>query len=197
MIRTLTLMLALATLVTGTLAQADTYRWTDDQGNVHYSDQVPAHAADRDRDVINQRGMITRSIQGAQSTEQQVSNVAGRDERQARRDRMIRESYVSEQDIINARDQRLEGLESIINMARDRVHTLQERLDGLEETREQQEAAGRNISHNLREQIRVTRDGLDDNLRFIEEREQELMETREGYQADLERFRELREEGKI
>jgi len=191
------LALALAALFTATAIQADSYRWVDDEGNVHYSDRVPAEAADRDRDVINQRGMITRRIEGSQSAQQQVSDVASNNERQARRDRMIRESYVSEQDIINARDQRLEGLESIINLARDRVHVLQDRLDELEQRRDEQESAGRTISHNLREQIRVTRDGLEDNLRFIEEREQELMETREGYQADLERFRELSEKGKI
>lgn len=191
------LVLALTALVITTGVQAESYRWVDDEGTVHYSDRVPADAADRDRDVINHRGMVTRTIQGTQSAEQQVANISGRDERQARRDRMIRESYVSEQDIINSRDQRLEGIQSIIDLARDRVHTLQDRLDDLEATRQRQEDAGRTISHNLREQLRVTRDGLEDNLRFIEDREQELMETREGYQADLERFRELREEGKI
>lgn len=189
--------LTLAALLATGLAGAESYRWEDDQGNVHYSDRVPADAADRDRDVINERGMITRRIEGSQSAQQQASNIARAEERQAQRDRMIRESYVSEQDIINARDQRLAGIQSIIDLARERVNVLQERLDELEETREQQESTGRTISHNLREQIRVTREGLEDNLRFIEERERELMETREGYQADLERFRELKEAGQL
>ena len=197
MTRIFTLALTLTALLIAPAIQADAYRWVDDEGNVHFSDRVPADAADRDRDIINQRGMVTGRIEGSRSAQQQAADIVGRDERRARRDRMIRESYVSEEDIISARDQRLEGLQSIIDLARDRVHVLQDRLNDLEQTREQQEAAGRTISHNLREQIRVTRDGLEDNLRFIDEREQELMETREGYQADLERFRELREEGKI
>ena len=201
-----------ATLAAGSLlacslsASADLYRWTDDDGTVHYGDRVPPEHSKRDREVVSPHGITLRRIEGVKSAEQRAEEEALAEqrareqsarERRARRDRIIRDSYTSEQDIIDARDTRLQAIQGLLDIANERVTVLAHRLEELEQRRDERLANDQEISENLEAQIEVTREGLITNRDFIEAREEELEETRQGYERDLERFRELREKGRI
>src|SRR5438270_8250203 len=47
-----------------------TYKWTDDQGIVHYGDSVPPQYAQKERSVLNARGVEMRKLQAQKSAEQ-------------------------------------------------------------------------------------------------------------------------------
>src|SRR5215469_2428889 len=55
-----------------------TYRWVDDQGIVHYGDQIPPQYAGKDREVINPEGVPVKNIDGQRSADQLASEARNR-----------------------------------------------------------------------------------------------------------------------
>lgn len=51
---------------------AELYRWVDDEGNIHYSDQIPPAAANRPRAELNTLGQATRELNISRSREQLI-----------------------------------------------------------------------------------------------------------------------------
>src|ERR1700712_1020553 len=47
-----------------------TYKWTDDQGVVHYGDSVPPQYAQKERAVLNSRGVEMRKLDAQKTPEQ-------------------------------------------------------------------------------------------------------------------------------
>ena len=51
---------------------AVTYKWTDEQGVVHYGDSVPPQYSQQERAVLNSRGIEVRKLD-AQMTPEQIA----------------------------------------------------------------------------------------------------------------------------
>ena len=65
--------LLLILLSTSTVvASAELYRWVDEDGNVHYSDQVPPTEAERPRVELNAYGQAVREVNTVKTREQQL-----------------------------------------------------------------------------------------------------------------------------
>jgi len=47
-----------------------TYRWTDEQGLVHYGDRIPPQYAQKERTILNSRGVEVRKLDAQKSPEQ-------------------------------------------------------------------------------------------------------------------------------
>jgi len=89
---------------------ADTYRWKDKDGKVHYGTVVPSEYAEQPYDILNSAGMViehvedtsvpmdVRAAQKNQKREPLISN----EERQRQSDRLLVIQYRSEEDISRA-----------------------------------------------------------------------------------------------
>src|SRR3569833_856306 len=55
-----------------------TYKWTDDQGIVHYGDSVPPQYAQKERAVLNSRGVEMRKLDAQKSPEQLAADERAR-----------------------------------------------------------------------------------------------------------------------
>lgn len=199
---------ALLLLLAGTAvtAQPTLYRWVDDDGVVHYGDRVPPEYAHQSRHRLNQQGVEVGFEEGALSDEQrseQARTAAEAEEQRraraevARRDRMLLDTYLSVQDIENLRDQRLELLESQIQVTEIYLDNLRQRLARLHKEASRfhpysDNEDARPIPDNLAQEISQT-------LRSISAYEATLARTREEQEAlrtsfarDITRFRELK-----
>ncbi len=95
-----------------TLVQADTYRWKDKEGKVHYGAAVPAEYADQPYDVLNNQGIVIDHIEDTSIPIEVIAEkkILGRqplisdEERQLQTDRLLVVQYRSEEDIIAAMD---------------------------------------------------------------------------------------------
>lgn len=123
------------------LAQQKLYRWVDDEGVVHYGDTVPAQFADRDRTLLNEQGVTVGFEQGEITPEERAEMerrqaLAEKErldrENAARRDRVLRDTYITVADIEDLRDRRLELIESQIRVTEFYLNNLRRRLDTLE-----------------------------------------------------------------
>lgn len=191
----------LALLIAATSATADTYRWKDKDGNIHYGESVPAEYADQPYDVINKAGLViehvedpTMSVELRKQEEQKAKERApliSEDERERQYNRLLVIQYRSEEAIIEARDNELAQL------TYDRTIIEQARVSTINAIRQQiREAADRQRA-NLpipEEQLKAIDNlyaRLDESARSGEAMDRREAQIRERFDKDLERYRQL------
>ncbi len=52
--------------------QAKMYKWIDDNGQIHYSDTVPAQYLVKEHKEMNQQGLSVRNVDAAETDEERV-----------------------------------------------------------------------------------------------------------------------------
>ncbi len=204
MMRQLLILTAVA-LATATFA-ADAqqrYRWVDDNGSIRISDRIPPSAADKRIEVLNSRGMVVRVMEPKRelTAEEQAALEAERvaaeeakaaQEAQARRDRMLLDTYTSVDDLVRSRDTRVSSLQAQIVVSRDALEAHRAHLVELEENAAGHQSAGRDVPPGLVKKIEETREQFESTKRFVEMREQEQADIRAQFEADIARFQALR-----
>jgi hypothetical protein len=124
---------ALLAFAAGGAAHAATYKWTDEDGKVHYSDKAPPEAP-KGAAVLDKQGRQVKKIDAplapeevkakADEEERQKAAAKARDD-QARKDRALMQSYTSENEIDLARNRAVSTLESQITSAQSFSESLQ------------------------------------------------------------------------
>jgi hypothetical protein len=132
------IVLALILIAAGAPADAQEagrklFKWTDDQGQVHYGDHVPDEYANQERHIYNKQGVEIGKIEAQKSPEQaaieeQKSNAI---EERRRRDHNLVATFGSVEEIERLRDQRLGLLADQIKVATQFLEILHSRLDKL------------------------------------------------------------------
>lgn len=191
--------------ITQALAQQELYRWVDEDGLVHYGDHVPPAYADQDREVLNANGVTVRHLDGAASDEElaeraRLAALAEAEENaareQARHDKMLVDTYLSVDDIVRLRDQRLDLIEAQINVTEQYLSNLNRTLLQFEESARRfsprnPDPDARPMPENLTLSLAQTTDSIalyEDNLRRSRARQENLSAT---FAEDIERYRQL------
>jgi hypothetical protein len=112
-------------------AEADLYRWTSPNGEVHYGDNMPSSQAEHGYDLINpatgevlkhfDRAKTPQEIAAEAAQEQARRAAIKAQEDQARRDRVLLELYGSLDDLERARKQRIAELDALIQQTKDSI----------------------------------------------------------------------------
>lgn len=197
----LTLAAALLATAAFTADAQQQYRWIDADGVVRIADRIPPDAAHKRIEVLNARGMVVRVIEPQKSGEElaeelrerelEAQAVAARQE-QARRDRVLLDSYTTVGDLVRSRDGHLATLDGRINMSREALANLEGTIADLEQRIASFEAREQAPPEALVTQLEDARANRDSTARFIEAREQEQADIRARFEADIARFQELR-----
>jgi hypothetical protein len=199
----LVILAGLGALLLSVTAQAQMYRWTDDQGRVHYSDSPPPAAARQERRVLDDRGITVRTLERARTPEeieaerleQERLDQARRErEEQERRDRVLLQSFGSERELINARDDRVALLDGTLTITREKIRGLREQLARLEEREQRLQSQGREVPVAIVDDKASLDRQIDVQTRYLEDRQAERERLVEQFDADLARLRELRAE---
>ena len=111
---------------------------------------------------------------------------------QAARDRILLDTFATEEDLKLARDGKLRAIESRIVHAEKRVTKLQATLDRLELEAARLELSGKPVTEKVRRDISAVQRQIEDNRGFIERRRQEKKQVQAKFDTDLARYQELR-----
>lgn len=203
--RKLVVYASLTALCLCTVAQAQMYRWTDEEGRVHYSDSPPPEAARQERRVLDERGMTVRTLERAK-TREEIDEQRRREEEESRRraereeqehrDRVLLQSFGSERELMTARDDRVALVDSSVSITDEKIRTLEEQAENLERRRRSIEERGREPPADLIEDIGSLRRQIQVQERYREERLEERRRIIEQFDADLQRLRELKAAGR-
>jgi hypothetical protein len=181
-------------------AHAALYKWTDANGHVHYSDQLPADALDRERFELNRQGLTVRKTEPVRRVAQQApksedEQQRGREaerERQlaARRDRAILESYSNEGEIDLAKGRAVATIEGQVQSAQAFIAQMAKRRSELEGKKATY--APRPVPGSIEREIESIDAETDRQNEFIVARMKEAATVAARYESDKQRFRELR-----
>jgi hypothetical protein len=193
-IRTGILQLITLTLLVSQSAHAGggkIHKWVDEKGVTHYGDKMPAQDVHRDNSVLNNQGVIIKR--------NQLTNIKDNDPdenllEQQRRDRALRASYTTEQEIDLARDRSLQmdevsiqALEQRKVSAAKRLETNQKNIDGFNKR-------GKPLPEDLSKDasdIKAEMARIDDQIAL---RKSSMDATRKRFNEDKQRFIEIKAE---
>jgi hypothetical protein len=178
------------------------YKWTDAEGNVHFSDSIPAQYAERPKEVLNDQGVAVESLEG-KKTEEQLTREAEQEkirvakELQRRADMMLLNTYLSIEEIMMHRDRRVELFQAQRKVTELYLKNLERRhLELRDEASRYQPYAddpqAPMITEDLAADIRQTRDTIARHERNLEQYEAEENRIIQDFKGDIERFKILK-----
>lgn len=182
---------------------AKLYRWVDEDGKVHYSDQIPPEHARQARDELNEQGIAVDSVESAPSPEQVEAARARAQaeaekrkeaEEQRRHDRLLLNSYASVPDIERARQQEIDAIQSTVDMTRATQESQRRQLARLVHRAAEMERSGNRADQDLIADMEEVRDKIQERNAFIESKREEQATIFAEYEQDIARYRELTEE---
>lgn len=176
---------------------AATYKWTDEDGKVHYSDKAPPEAP-KGATVLDKQARPVKKIEAPLTPEQQKAK-ADEEERQkaiakarddqARKDRALMASYTSENEIDLARNRAVSTLEGQIKSALTFTETLTKQQKALAAKKEGY--AGKPLPIELeRESASVDAEISRQNI-LIRQKQEELDMVAAKYDTIKQRWREI------
>jgi len=178
------------------------YRWTDADGNTHYSDKIPGDAIDRSHSTINQQGITTDTVEPARSDEEYARELEMKRlrieqqkelERQQAKDRVLLKTFRTEDDIIHSRNGKLATYDAQIRIVYDNIERLKQRLENQQQRAAIIERKGRQLDNKTLQGMINTRQEIKGNYESILRQEHDKERIEKKYAADLARFRKLQE----
>ena len=175
-----------------------TYRWVDEQGVVHYGDQIPPQYAGKDREVLNGQGVPVGHLAGQKSPDQLA--VEARDHaalmRQKQHDAFLVTTYTSVKDIESLRDARLEQLRTQGAAAQQYIESLRARLGTLQARAlacrpYNSRADARRMPDDVAENLVRTLDEMRTQSTALANHGEEEAKLRAQFEADIVRYKEL------
>jgi Domain of unknown function (DUF4124) len=176
---------------------AGMYKWTDDKGVVHYSDQMPPEAVNKGTLVMDKQGRPVKKIEAAPTPEQQKAKelederqkaVARQRDEQTRKDMALLQSYTSEDEIEFARSRAISAVTIQIKSAETYTADLIRRQQELEK----QKVGGKPLSAALENELAGLNDELGRQGRLLALKKDELATISARYDVDKRRWQEIK-----
>lgn len=175
--------------------------WTNSDGVRECGDKVPPEASQKKREELNKQGLVVEEHERAK-TQEELEKEKEMAAKQAEEERKIEErekmdeillsTFTSVDEIEVARDDKLEAIESSIDLANTRNEKMQKDMDGLLEKAAAAETSGEEPSKHLLEDIATLERQINNNNKFIKDKRTEQEEIKDAYAVDIERFKNLK-----
>jgi hypothetical protein len=187
-----------ASVFAGTASAAGTYKWTDEQGVVHYSDKAPPETPAKGATMLDKQGRQVKKIDPPLTVEQ-VKTKADEEERQrglaktkddqARKDRALMQSYTSENEIDIARSRAISTLESQIKSAEAFSADLTRRQKNV--AKQKAGYGGKPIPIEIEREATAIANELSRQAILIRQKQEELTQVTAKYDTITQRWREI------
>jgi hypothetical protein len=186
---------------------AKMYKWTDENGTVHYSDKLPPDTVKKEHQELNSEGVTTKTVNrektDAERREEAATNaaveaeqkrVADEEARLRARDELLLSTFTTERDLLLAREDRLEAIDSIISLTTSNNTNLEQQVADTGKRIENLKKVNKEVPENLTKQMTNLEGQLARNMEFIGIKREERAKLEQQFDADLKRYRELKGE---
>lgn len=190
--------------------------WTNRDGVRECGNMVPPEYAQKETRTVDKHGITTdvnkraptkaelaeRERQKAaeqkrlEEEKRQEEIEAKRREKQAKYDRVLLATFLTEEDIIRSRDRKVSAIDASIELTNITKDKLQEKLEKEKQRAAKIERQGKPASKNNENDIKSLQKQIDEKKKYVASKQREKKELITKYAADLERFRELKAEGR-
>jgi hypothetical protein len=192
-------------LVCSLPVHAKMYKWVDENGQTHFGDKVPARYLKKEHKELNEQGATIKTHDAAE-TEEQIAEKRRQErlrkeeekkaEAQAKRDRVLLDTYTTERDLVAARDARLDAVASQMQLSESIISDAERKHEATEKQITQIKATGREVPKNISDKVVREEKQLAIQQKIAQghkERQQQIITQFDGY---IDRFRELKAEQK-
>src|SRR5450631_1653136 len=178
---------------------AGMYKWTDDKGVTHYSDQMPPEAVNKGTMVFDKQGRPVKKIEAAPTPEQQkakelederLKGIARLRDDQTRKDLALLQSYTSEDEIEFARGRAISAVSIQIKSAESYTTDLTRRQQELE--KQKVALAGKPMPAALENELTSLNDELGRQGKLLALKKDELATISARYDVDKRRWQEIK-----
>jgi len=194
----------IAYLLIPTCVQAGLNKWYDEKGQVHYGDRVPAEYLHKEYSELNEQGVTVKTSE-AMKTEEELDEEEQKrkieaaaktrriiaERKKALRDRVLLDTFTTSEDLILARDARIEALDSQISLAETLIKNDEVKLQKVKNRIASLEKAGRKPPENLFKQMTQVNRQIETNYNYVVDKKKERVEIMKTFDQDVKRFNEL------
>ena len=179
--------------------------WTNDEGVRECGSAVPPEYSQKRVEVINERGMVVEVKDRAKTREEleaekrEAERLAKlkqeeqrRLEEQRLRDTILLNTFTTERDLKISYDDKIEAIRGIIDITQSGTRSLNQNLQAAQKKAANYERAGEKPPQQVFEEMESLKRQMQDNDRFIAQKQDEIKVLQQKYNADLKRFRELK-----
>jgi hypothetical protein len=177
------------------------FKWHDAEGNLHYSDALPAEAVKYGYDLVNPQGVVIKHVDRAKTAEERVAakaelakTQAAKDaaESRVRTDQQMLAAYPSEEDLKRAQHQQSEMLEQNLTSARISLQSQEKSLAELLGHAAELDSSGKAVPPELAKRIGTLRKQVEDQRGYIARKESERDQTVARFDDELAHYRSLK-----
>ena len=196
--------IALVTLGSSAMAgnEQRVYKWTDDEGNVHFSASIPAEHAERPKEVLNDHGVTVEELEGKKTAEQLEQERIEKDlrvaqELQRRADQALLATYLSVDEIIMHRDRRVELFLAQSRVTELYLRNLDRRLQQLRQEASRykpysDDSDAPMIDEGLAQELQATEAAISRHKQNLEKYRSDERQIIERFDGDIQRFKILK-----
>ena len=184
------------------------YKWVDENGQIRYSDRLPPNQVKKKHQQLNSQGVVLSTKEAAKSDEELAAAAKAKrklEEEQAaeakireaqfKLDQVLLLTFSTEEELTLARDDRLEVLESVIQLINKSIDSTQQQLDQLQTSADEiYLSKGKEVPGGLAQKIEHFTRKVENRSGQLEAKMAERSKINNQYRVDLARFRELKVE---
>jgi hypothetical protein len=199
-------LVCLVLLGTSVTAGAGTlYKWIDENGEVRYSDRMPANQVKREHQTLNSQGVVITTKAAAKTEEEIIAVKEAKKELQAKQeverqnkeaqgrlDRVLLLTFSSEAEMSRVKNDRIDVLDSVIRLIYKSIAATEERLIRFQGLAEQQYISqGKEVPGGLAQNIEESARKLKNREKQLSLKLGEKFKIEAQYEVDIARFRLL------
>ena len=180
------------------------YKWTDAEGNTHYSDKLPPEHIRHERAILNQRGIEVDRIKAA-PTEEDLERQRKEKElramqkqllkKQQAEDKRLLDAYRTEEDLLLARDGKLAAIDTTIAVLQGNILRAKRLLLERQNELDQLQKAGQPPPQKKIDEMARYRSRVEANYQNILRYEEKKQAIRNKFDVSLDRYRNLKKGG--
>jgi len=186
---------------------ATLYKWVDDNGEVRYSDRLPPSAAKKKRQTLNDQGIVVDTQEAAKTDEELAAEAEAKaaleaklaeekrlKDAQDKKDRVLLLTFSSEQEMSSVHSNRIEVIESVIQLIEKSITTTEESLIGLEDSADLNYISkGKDVPGGLAQKIEHFSRKIFNRKEQLRLKQEEKRKINEQFELDLARYRLLKQ----
>ncbi len=177
-----------------TIYAADLFRWQDDKGNTHYTDQVPPEYMKQGYRVISEQGLTIRTIKSISEIEKtQAANPAPEPPKKlSSEDQRLLITYSSEDEIISTRARKLADTKVMMGSTEENIGLLDAQFRQLAKRAGDYEKQAKPIPSSLLTQISSVKRKIANHNARLKKDTDNMAKIEQEFGEKLLRYRQLR-----
>ena len=193
------LMILFLLVMVNTVDAKKLYKWVDKDGQVHYSDQVPADQIKKKHEELNEQGIVLEKVENARTKEEVLAEREAKlrkiaaDKQAAKEEKQrqnIIKAYTNEQEIIRLKEERISALERNIELANQSLSFQKTSKEQLLSMAADNERNGIEVSKALKSRIKIIEEKINYQNKFIQIKKNEIDKVKAKFAKDLEIYRD-------